>query len=66
MAGSKAGKRRRRRLSNSLLWSSAALMGWRKSETTGLHWRNVDRSGAVIRLEPMQNKGRAVRLTAFV
>ena len=38
------------------------LTGWRKGEITGLNWRNVDRTGAVIRLEPVQNKGRAVRV----
>ena len=34
------------------------LTGWRKGEILGLRWSNVDRSGAVIRLEPEQNKGR--------
>ena len=38
------------------------LTGWRKGEITGLRWDNVDRTGAVIRLEPVQNKGRAVRV----
>ena len=38
------------------------LTGWRKGEITGLRWDNVDREGAVIRLEPAQNKGRTVRV----
>ena len=38
------------------------LTGWRKGEIVGLRWANVDRSGAVIRLEPEQNKGRTVRV----
>ena len=38
------------------------LTGWRRGEITGLRWRNVDRSGAIIRLEPAQNKARTVRV----
>ncbi len=38
------------------------LTGWRKGEIVGLQWANVDRSGAAIRLEPVQNKGRTVRV----
>ena len=38
------------------------LTGWRKGEIVGLKWSNVDRSGAVIRLEPEQNKSRDVRV----
>ena len=38
------------------------LTGWRKGEMTGLKWSNVDRTGMVIRLEPVQNKGRSVRV----
>ena len=38
------------------------LTGWRKGEITGLRWNNVNRAGAVIRLEPEQNKGRDVRV----
>ncbi len=41
------------------------LTGWRKGEIVGLRWNNVDRSGAVIRLEPGQNKGRTVRVLAL-
>jgi len=41
------------------------LTGWRKGEIVGLQWSNVDRSGAVIRLEPAQNKGRTVRVLAL-
>ena len=37
------------------------LTGWRKGEITGLRWSNVDRSGAVIRLPPAQNKSRSSR-----
>ena len=43
----------------------AYLTGWRKGEIIGLQWRNVNRSGAVIRLEPEQNKSRAVRVLAL-
>jgi len=38
------------------------LTGWRKGEITGLKWSNVDRKGRVIRLKPVQNKGRDVRV----
>ena len=38
------------------------LTGWRKGEIVGLQWRNVNRAGAVIRLDPAQNKGRTVRV----
>ena len=38
------------------------LTGWRKGEITGLRWNNVNRAGAVIRLEPEQNKSRDVRV----
>ena len=38
------------------------LTGWRKGEITGLKWSNVDRKGKVIRLKPVQNKGRDVRV----
>ena len=41
------------------------LTGWRKGEILGLRWGNVDRSAAVIRLEPAQNKGRTVRVLAL-
>ena len=41
------------------------LTGWRKGEIIVLRWGNVDRSGAVIRLEPSQNKGRTVRVLAL-
>ena len=41
------------------------LTGWRKGEIIGLRWSNVDRAGAVIRLEPEQNKGRTVRVLAL-
>lgn len=41
------------------------LTGWRKGEITGLQWSNVDRSSAVIRLDPAQNKGRTVRVLAL-
>jgi len=41
------------------------LTGWRKGEIVGLQWSNVNRSGAVIRLEPAQNKGRTVRVLAL-
>ena len=41
------------------------LTGWRKGEITGLRWVNVSRAEAVIRLEPAQNKGRAVRVLAL-
>ena len=41
------------------------LTGWRKGEITGLRWANVNRSEAVIRLEPAQNKGRTVRVLAL-
>ena len=40
----------------------AFLTGWRKGEITGLQWSNVNRAEAVIRLEPMQNKSRDVRV----
>ena len=43
----------------------AFLTGWRRGEIVGLQWTNVHRSGAVIRLEPEQNKGRAVRVLAL-
>ena len=38
------------------------LTGWRKGEITGLQWANVNRSAAVIRLKPDQNKARLVRV----
>ena len=38
------------------------LTGWRKGEIVGLRWANVNRAGAVIRLDPAQNKGRTVRV----
>ena len=41
------------------------LTGWRKGEIVALQWANVNRSGAVIRLEPEQNKGRTVRVLAL-
>ena len=41
------------------------LTGWRKGEIMGLQWANVNRSGAVIRLEPAQNKNRSVRVLAL-
>ena len=41
------------------------LTGWRKGEITGLLWANVNRSEAVIRLEPDQNKNRTVRVLAL-
>ena len=40
----------------------AFLTGWRKGEIVGLQWRNVNRAGAVIRLDPSQNKNRTVRV----
>ena len=40
------------------------LTGWRKGEIVELRWNNVDRGGAVIRLEPGQNKARDVRVLA--
>ena len=43
----------------------AFLTGWRKGEIIGLQWGNVNRSSAVIRLEPEQNKSRAVRVLAL-
>ena len=43
----------------------AYLTGWRKGEIIGLEWANVNRSGAVIRLEPEQNKSRTVRVLAL-
>ncbi len=43
----------------------AYLTGWRKGEIIGLEWANVNRSGAVIRLEPEQNKNRTVRVLAL-
>ena len=41
------------------------MTGWRKGEIAGLQWANVNRAGAVIRLEPEQNKGRTVRVLAL-
>ena len=41
------------------------LTGWRKGEITGLQWANVNRSEAVVRLEPAQNKARTVRVLAL-
>ena len=41
------------------------LTGWRKGEITGLKWANVSRAEGVIRLEPEQNKARAVRVLAL-
>lgn len=41
------------------------LIGWRKGEITALRWANVNRSEAVIRLDPEQNKARAVRVLAL-
>ena len=41
------------------------LTGWRKGEITGLHWGNVNRPEAVIRLDPEQNKSRDVRVLAL-
>ena len=41
------------------------LTGWRKGEITGLRWANVNRSAAVIRLKPEQNKARSVRVLAL-
>ena len=38
------------------------LTGWRKGEILGLKWANVDRKTAVVRLDPEQNKARAVRV----
>ena len=43
----------------------AYFTGWRKGEIVGLEWGNVNRSGAVIRLEPEQNKNRTVRVLAL-
>ncbi len=43
----------------------ASLTGWRRGEIVSLQWSNVNRSGAVIRLEPDQNKGRTVRVLAL-
>ena len=43
----------------------AYLTGWRKGEIIGLEWANVNRAGAVIRLEPEQNKNRTVRVLAL-
>ena len=43
----------------------AYLTGWRKGEIIGLEWANVNRSAAVIRLEPDQNKNRTVRVLAL-
>ena len=43
----------------------AYLTGWRKGEIIGLQWANVNRSGAVIRLEPAQTKNRTVRVLAL-
>lgn len=41
------------------------LTGWRRGEITGLRWSNVDRSGALIRLQPAQNKSRSSRVLAL-
>ena len=41
------------------------LTGWRQGEIVGLLWSNVHRPAGVIRLEPVQNKGRAVRVLAL-
>ena len=41
------------------------LTGWRKGEIVGLQWSNVNRAGEVIRLDPIQNKGRVVRILAL-
>ena len=38
------------------------LVGWRKGEISGLKWTNVNRSAAFIRLTPVQNKARRVRV----
>ena len=43
----------------------AYLTGWRKGEIVNLKWANVNRSAAVIRLEPDQNKNRTVRVLAI-
>ena len=43
----------------------AYFTGWRKGELIGLQWANVNRSGAVIRLEPDQTKNRTVRVLAL-
>ena len=43
----------------------AYLTGWRKGEIIGLQWATVNRSGAVIRLEPAQTKNRTVRVLAL-
>ena len=43
----------------------AFLTGWRRGEIIDLQWANVNRSGAVIRLEPEQNKSRTVRVLAL-
>ena len=43
----------------------AYFTGWRKGELIGLQWANVNRSGAVIRLEPEQTKNRTVRVLAL-
>lgn len=43
----------------------AYLTGWRKGEIINLEWANVNRSDAVIRLEPAQNKNRTVRVLAI-
>ena len=43
----------------------AFLTGWRKGEIIGLQWSNVNRSTAVIRLQPVQNKMRTVRVLAL-
>ena len=43
----------------------AYLTGWRKGEIMNLEWANVNRSGAVIRLQPDQNKNRTVRVLAI-
>ena len=41
------------------------LGGWRRGEITGLLWTNVNRSAGVIRLDPEQDKARAVRVLAL-
>ena len=41
------------------------LTGWRKGEIADLRWANVNRSAAVIRLKPEQNKTRSTRVLAL-
>ena len=41
------------------------LTGWRRGEITDLRWANVNRSAAVVRLKPEQNKARSVRVLAL-